>query len=65
MRNGIQAMYEKTRKKRQVVEKVQKERKIIATNKQGEERQIEAVAQDLDELQRLKQTLRDEMLVES
>lgn len=65
MRNGNQAMFERTRKRRQNVEKLQKDRKIIANNKCGEERQIEGVVQDLGELQRLRQTLREEMEVES
>ena len=65
MRNGNQAMFEKTRKKKQAADKLEKERKIIATNMQGEERKIDGVVQDLGELQRLRQTLQDEMDVET
>lgn len=65
MRNGNQAMFEKTRKKKQAADKLEKERKIIATNMQGEDRKIDGVVQDLGELQRLRQTLQDEMDVET
>ena len=65
MRNGNQAMFEKTRKKKQAADKLEKERKIIATNMRGEERKIDGVVQDLGELQRLRQTLQDEMDVET
>ena len=58
-------MFDRMQKKRQAAERTAAERKIIATNQAGEGKLIEGAEKDLRELQRLRQTLNNEIEVES
>lgn len=65
LQNKNQLVFDKTRKKKQGVEKIAADRKIIATQKAGEVKAIETIQQDLEELRRLRGTLKSEMDMEA